>query len=154
MKALDQVGEAPFKRSLYQCQLAQALVMSQTHSVMRAKNWAPAYPQSSFEPGTAFTQNTHGIIVWMLNEICALSQFSNSQQPAASNQQRDACTHPPTTTCSPLLHTCQQVIGFTTHWTGVIFCRQPDPGPALCVLRIVHHCRADGRLGLPGVFTG
>lgn len=71
--ALDEVGELPFKRSLYQCQLAQALVMSQTHSVMRVKNWAPAYPQSSFEPGTAFTRNTHGIIVWMLNEICALS---------------------------------------------------------------------------------
>jgi hypothetical protein len=65
VKALDEVGEAPFKRSLYQCQLAQALVMSQTHSVMRVKNWAPAYPQSSFAPGTAFTQNTHGIIVWM-----------------------------------------------------------------------------------------
>ena len=63
VKALDEVGEMPFKRSLYQCQLAQALVMSQTHSVMRLKNWAPAYPQSSFSPGTAFTRNTHGIIV-------------------------------------------------------------------------------------------
>jgi beta-mannosidase len=46
--ALDEVGEAPFKRQLYQCQLSQALLMSQTLSVMRLKNWAPAYPQSSY----------------------------------------------------------------------------------------------------------
>lgn len=64
--SLDDVGETPFKRQLYQCQLAQALLMAQTHSVMRAKNWAPAYPQSA---PAASSMNTFGIIVWMLNEI-------------------------------------------------------------------------------------
>jgi hypothetical protein len=67
--ALDEVGEMPFKRQLYQCQLAQALLMTQTHSVMRLKNRAPAYPQSSYAGNIAYTQNTFGIIVWMLNEI-------------------------------------------------------------------------------------
>ena len=35
LRALDEVGEVAFKRQLYQCQLAQALQMTQTHSVMR-----------------------------------------------------------------------------------------------------------------------
>ena len=67
--ALDEVGEIPFKRQLFQCQLAQALLMTQTHSIMRLKNRAPAYPQESYAGNIAYTQNTFGIIVWMLNEI-------------------------------------------------------------------------------------
>ena len=35
LPALEEVGETAFKRQLYQCQLAQALLMTQTHSVMR-----------------------------------------------------------------------------------------------------------------------
>ena len=69
LAALDKVGEAAFKVQLYQCQMAQALVMTQTHSVMRLKNWAPAFPADGRRTTAAASANTFGIITWMLNEI-------------------------------------------------------------------------------------
>ena len=77
LASLNETGEGPFKRQLYQCMLAQSLLMAQTHSVMRAKNWAPAYPQNA--PAAA-SSNTFGILVWMVSERSLLARLVGDRQ--------------------------------------------------------------------------